>query len=477
MRRERSPGQRLPWPALAIALFSCVGCSARGLPGAGDPDVVTPLDLSTPGPRADLGTAGDAGASGDLGPSGDLGASGTPARVWACPRDSFVTVSWTPVPGAVGYRVYTSTTTPVPLTPANAIAAASPGIEVPATNYVALYVVVAAEMPAGEGPPSAEARATPFVLTWVPHDELWTSSGVTNVEGALEVWRDFSSLPNGNMQTGVVNGPDTGLVAPEVGSIAIDPLRGTVYVSDSRSGHLGIWDYGDGYINGDVTPTRTLVANKLPLANPSYANSPSGVALDGKRQILYVAEENEINVFLDACHADGVSPDGEVAGVDTQIFSGITHQLQLDAAHDDLYVAIDSAVLVFHPASAMAAGGDIAPARVIHVPGNPSLISAVWLDASSDELYIGDRAAHGIYVVAGASTANGLVQPSIFMTSPASATPIYPSALAGGGGYLFDAEGAVRVWKLSSIHAGRFADFEDLTKTVPGSLGGITYLP
>jgi hypothetical protein len=473
MPRERSSDHRLPWPALAIGLLSCLGCSARGLPGPDDPGVVAPLDLSTAGPRADLGTAGA-----DLAPPGDLGLgpSSTPARVWACPRDSFVTVSWTPVAGAVGYRVYTSTTTPVPLTPANGIAAASPGIEVPATNNVALYVVVAAELPAGEAPPSAEVHATPFALFTLPHDQLWTSSGVT-YEGALEEWEDFSSLANGAMNTRVVNGAETGLVAPDVGSVAIDPLRGTVYVSDSRSGHLGIWDYAAGYINGDVTPTRTLVANKLPLANPSYASSPSGVALDGKRQILYVAEENEINVFLDACHADGVSPDGEAAGIDTGIFSGVTHQLQIDEAHDDLYVAIDSAILVFHPASAMAAGGDIAPARVIHVPSNLSLISAVWLDSSSDELYIGDQGAHGIYVLAGASAADGLVQPSIFMSAPTSATPIYPSALAGGGGYLFDAQGSVRVWRLDSIHAGVFSDFEDLTKTVPGSLGGITYLP
>lgn len=474
MPRERASDHRLPWPALAIGLLSCLGCSARGLPASDDPGVVGSLDLSTAGPRDDLGTAGS-----DLAPAGDgdLGSSSTPARVWACPRDSFVTVSWTPVAGAVGYRVYRSTTTPVPLTPANAIAAASPGIEVPATNDVALYVVVAAELPAGEAPPSAEVHATPFALYTLPHDQLWTSSGITYVEGALEGWQDLSSLANGAMNSRVVNGPDTGLVAPAVGSVAIDPLRGTVYASDSRSGHLGAWDYGAGYINGDVTPTRTLVANKLPLANPSYASSPSGVALDGKRQILYVAEESEINVFLDACHADGVSPDGEVAGIDTKIFSGVTHQLQIDEARDDLYVAIDSAVLVFHPASGMAAGGDIAPARVIHVPGSSSLISAVWLDSSSDELYIGDQGAHGIYVVAGASTADGLVQPTIFMSAPASAPPIYPSALAGGGGYLFDAESSVRVWRLDSIHAGMFSDFEDLTKNVPGALGGITYLP
>ena len=473
MRREKSNA------AFVIGLLLCSGCAGRALPGAGAPDLaggVDQSDLAVAHAPNDLAFGRDLESERvDFATTPDLAPPSTLVHVWACPRDSFVTVSWTPVAGAIGYSIYTSTTTPVALTPGNAISASSPGIELPATNGVTLYIVVTAELASGEIAASAEVSATPLAIT-LPHDELWTSSGVTFIQPALEVWDGLSTLPNGAANTRIVTGSSTGLAVPGVGNVAVDPLRGTVYVSDSKSGRLAIWDFVAASLSGAPSPSRTLLYNSLPIDNPQAASSPSGVALDGKRQILYVAEENEINVYLDACHANQTPPDGEVAGADTMLFAGVTHQVQVDEARDDLYVATYSAVLVFHPASALAAGGDIAPTRVLQPPSNPAFISSVWLDSSADELYIGDQGAHCIYVVPSASTADGVIQPSIVISSQS--TSVYPTALAGGGGFLFDVEErSVRMWSLDSLRMGTFSDLNDLTKTIAGSFEGITYLP
>lgn len=473
-----------PWSAAfgISLLLLCFGCAERALPGPGALDLAGGADLAVSSPHDDLAFVEDLETEPvdlarplDLTRPLDFAPSTTITRVWACQRDSFITVSWTPVADAIGYRIYTSTMTPVALVPGNAISAASPGIEVPATNGVMIHIVVTAELSSGETAPSSEVSATPLAIT-LPHDELWTSSGVTFTQAALEAWDSVSTIPNSAADTRVVTGSSTGLAVPEAASVAVDPLRGTVYVSDSKSGHLAIWDFVAASMSGDLVPSRTLLYNSLPIANPQYANSPSGVALDGKRQILYVAEENEINVYLDACHANGTPPDGEVSGADTMLFAGVTHQIQVDEARDDLYVVTDSEVLVFHPASALAAGGDIAPTRVIQAPGNSPFITSVWLDSSADELYVGDQSARCIYVVPGASTVDGTIQPSTIVST--ASPPVYPTALAGGGGFLFDAEGSsLRMWSLDSVRMGTFSDLKDLTKTVGGSFEGVTYLP
>jgi hypothetical protein len=112
--------------------------------------------VGTGGASGGPGSGGTAGAGGTVGvPPGDITLS-------AIGANTTIGLEWPPVAGATGYRVYWSTTPGVTPSTGQPIDVPAPDfVHRALTNGTKYYYVVAAVTATGEGPPSAEASATP----------------------------------------------------------------------------------------------------------------------------------------------------------------------------------------------------------------------------------------------------------------------------------------------------------------------------
>src|SRR5262249_20153199 len=89
-----------------------------------------------------------------------------------------VALSWKPVAGASGYRLYWSDVSPVPASAARIDGVASPYRHSGLANGLAYHYVVVALDGAHEGVRSDEARATPKAST-DDYDPAWAAAGST----------------------------------------------------------------------------------------------------------------------------------------------------------------------------------------------------------------------------------------------------------------------------------------------------------
>ena len=121
---------------------------------------------------------GAAACSGGAGGKGGTGAPAAPSGVQAQPGPARITLSWSEVPGATGYRIYWSLEPGVsPATAAVIPGAQSPHVHLGLTPWQAYHYRVAAVNASGEGTLSAEVSATPGPASSGAYDPPW--AGVT----------------------------------------------------------------------------------------------------------------------------------------------------------------------------------------------------------------------------------------------------------------------------------------------------------
>jgi hypothetical protein len=151
--------------------------------------------------------------------------------------------------------------------------------------------------------------------------------------------------------------------------------------------------------NGNVTPAATIVGTNTTFSSPSF------MTLDTANDSLYIADTGDLSVVI----YDGIStkngniaPSRIIAGPATNLLSPT--DVALDKGRNLLYVADDLDIFVF--ASASTTNGNPAPVRDLLVPFS---ISAIFLDGANDRLYVADQAGNAIAVYDHASMLNGAI--------------------------------------------------------------------
>jgi hypothetical protein len=150
------------------------------------------------------------------------------------------------------------------------------------------------------------------------------------------------------------------------------------------------------------------------------SESPSGLAYDQQRDILYVLTEVGLLVYDDASTAPaGTVPSRVVAGPNAEfLYNSHDARMSLDDSADRLFVSNPGGqVGVYDDVST--ADGDQAPHRTILLDASIDFLWGSAYDDSRDELYLADQTGGvGVYVVADASTAVGSVAPSRAIGGP-----------------------------------------------------------
>ncbi len=236
---------------------------------------------------------------------------------------------------------------------------------------------------------------------------------------------------------------------------AVDSEREELFIASQHNSAVAVWPK---YAEGDEPPIRLLQGDRTRLANPT------GMALDRRRELLYVANHGQVS----SRSAEGISPeylaenrplgtDDAVPGsgrflppsvnVFNRTASGNTPPLRviegpktllnwpaavaIDERNGELFVANDigNSVLVFAPD----AEGDVAPIRVIKGPATlMDSPSGVFVDMKNNELWVANYGNHTMAVFP--PTADGNATPKrVIRSGPSGSRSLMignPGALA-----------------------------------------------
>jgi hypothetical protein len=171
---------------------------------------------------------------------------------------------------------------------------------------------------------------------------------------------------------------------------------GKLYVTNDAANSIVRFD-NTFTATGNVTPAATISGAATQLNNPQY------IFLDATSDRLFVANTNSSSILV----FDNMSTlNGNAAPtrVITSASLATPTDVALDKGRDLLYVADTNSVLVF--ASASTANGATVPVRTLQPGFTPG---ALLIDAANDRLFAADPVTNSINVFDGASTLSGLV--------------------------------------------------------------------
>lgn len=173
---------------------------------------------------------------------------------------------------------------------------------------------------------------------------------------------------------------------------------GQLYVSD-QTGNAILRFGGATQANGNISPAATITGASTQLANPQYIFS------DPANDRLYVANLNGLNilVFDKISTLTGNSNTSPTRTI-TSANLAAPIDVAVDTGRDLLYVADNSAVVVF--ASASTDNGNTLAARILSLPFTPS---AILLDSGNNRLFVANNVGNAVNVFDNASTLNGSV--------------------------------------------------------------------
>lgn len=183
--------------------------------------------------------------------------------------------------------------------------------------------------------PSPTPTPTPIPPT--PHGKLY----VTNQDSNSILRFDNALNATGNVAPGaIISGATTTLAAPQF--IALDATADRLYVANANGPSVLIFD-GISTKNGNIAPTRNIIG-----ANTQFV-TPSSVAIDKGRDLLYVADGVDIYVFTAS------TANGDLAPTRDIVVSFNIQQIFVDAANDRLYAsdAATNAIDVFDSVSTL----------------------------------------------------------------------------------------------------------------------------
>lgn len=197
----------------------------------------------------------------------------------------------------------------------------------------------------------------------------------------------------------------TGCVSPRrtVGSGGGGPGPGVggvgrIYVSNTANNSIVRFDSAL-TVNGNATPGATITGALTQLSSPQY------LFLDVANNRLFVANQagSSVLVFDSANTKTGnIAPDRTISGANTQLASPT--DVALDRTRNLLYVADGTNIQVFSNASA--ASGNATP---LHSLALGFVASALFVDSASDRLFVADTTINAVHVFDAASTQNNIV--------------------------------------------------------------------
>lgn len=277
---------------------------------------------------------------------------------------------------------------------------------------------------------------------------------VTNQDGNSILRFDNALTASGNQTpAAIITGANTTLSAPQF--MAMDTTSDRIYVANPNAGSVLVFD-GVSKLSGTVNmaPTRNIVGPNTQLV------SPSSVALDTQRDLLYVADATDIVVFSPASTASGNQAFARDITVNATGFIFNAQQVFIDSANDRLYAtdANNNAVVVYDGASTLPTA-TIAPTRTI--VGNLTKLAApsgIALDGAGN-LIITNPGNGTITVYSNAATVNGNQA---------------PAAVVGGAATTLT--GPAQIIKSTATGSNEFfvADFTSNEVAVFNSLGSLT---
>jgi len=179
------------------------------------------------------------------------------------------------------------------------------------------------------------------------------------VSGGVFVYANASTIDGDVAPVRTITGVATGFSGNRDMRLFVDAAHDRLYVLDSDNAALMVYDAAS-TVDGNAAPDRVLTGGN------TLFNFPWGIDVDVGRDILYVADESndEVYVFDNASTVDGdLAPDRVLSGAATTL-SGPA-DIEVDPATDRLYVTNSNpaAVLIWDGASTV--DGEVAPNRSI----------------------------------------------------------------------------------------------------------------
>ena len=238
-------------------------------------------------------------------------------------------------------------------------------------------------------------------------DSLFSFSDVSLIQGSLQNHRKVCSPATPSSPC-----PDTKLNNPA--GLFIDSGRNRLYVSNSGTNCSDSLTRCNSILVFFVASG--LVDDSMPdlIINGPAINNPHGLTLDTQTKTLYVANTggHSVLVFknIEALNGDlTVATDAEINGIQSRINAPVG--VAIDPKRDILYVLNQGApeILVFERASTR--NGNTPPDRIISGSGFMVKPSALFLDPNLDPnkdlLYVADQGANAVYIFNGPSSAQG----------------------------------------------------------------------
>ncbi|HZU29671.1 MAG TPA: hypothetical protein VFB79_01060 [Candidatus Angelobacter sp.] len=174
--------------------------------------------------------------------------------------------------------------------------------------------------------------------------------------------------------------------------------NGKLYVSNANNNSILRFDNAL-TTSGNVAPAATIVGAATTLSAPAF------MTLDTTADRLYVANNGNFSILIFdniSTKTGNVAPSRTITGNLTNLFSPT--DVAVDTTRDLLYVADDVDIFVF--SSASTANGNVAPLHDIS-PG--FRVSAIFIDSANNRLYAADHDNNAIAVFDNASTLDSTV--------------------------------------------------------------------
>jgi sugar lactone lactonase YvrE len=259
---------------------------------------------------------------------------------------------------------------------------------------------------------------------------------VTNQNANAILRFDSALTDSGNIPPGVtISGTNTGLNQPAY--IFLDTTADRLYVANTGALSILIFD-NISTKTGNQAPERTISGT-----NTNFV-APTDVEVDTTRNLLYIADDTDIQVYASASTATGnIAPTRTYTTTATAISA-----IFIDSANDRLYVADQAgAVLVYDSISTVAAGPITANRTITGANTHLGTPSGLAIDGGG-RLVVSNATARSLTIFNGAATANGNISPSaeIVGANTGFSTPDQIVVDSTGTGTLYNVDpGAQRV--------------------------------
>ncbi|HMC30567.1 MAG TPA: hypothetical protein VKL99_07000 [Candidatus Angelobacter sp.] len=171
------------------------------------------------------------------------------------------------------------------------------------------------------------------------------------------------------------------------------PAQGKLYVSNAGADSIVRFDQAL-TASGNVPPAVTISGTNTQLTAPAY------IFLDTTADRLYVANNGDFSILIFdniSTKSGNVAPERVITGTATSLLSPT--DVSVDKTRNLLYVADNTQIEVF--ASASTATGGLTPTRT-YTPG--FAVSAIFIDGANDRLYVANQVGNAIDVYDNAST-------------------------------------------------------------------------